>query len=77
MPNSKKVRSALKALEEEGLQVRVYEKYIRHTFLVKPATYQAFRALQGALGLKVIDAIDEALSDWIAKRRPRTAKGFR
>lgn len=60
--------AALAFLKKRGYVVKREAKYLKHTFEVEESVYQAFRSCQEALGLKVKDAINIALTEWLERR---------
>lgn len=59
--------AALNLLKKRGWKVTRDTVYKKRTFEVDEEIHRAFRMLQERLGLKVKDAFNEALRDWIIK----------
>jgi hypothetical protein len=58
---------ALRLLQQYGYSVKRTGEYKKRTFEVEEGVYRAFRALQESLGLKVKDAFNFALAEWVRK----------
>lgn len=59
--------AALRFLRARGYEVRKRGRYLKKTFEVEDSVYNAFRGCQEALGLRVKDAVNTALIEWIDK----------
>lgn len=59
--------AALTLLKDRGWTVKKHAVYRKRTFEVDEEVHRVFRDLQERLGLKVKDAFNEALRDWIMK----------
>jgi hypothetical protein len=59
----------IKRLEAEGFKVtKKADQFERHTFQIDREVLEEFFRVQKQLGIKVMDAIDQALRDWIKKK---------
>lgn len=63
-----KEREAIKTLEKLGYTVKLNKPCVKKTFEIEIELLKKFNDIQAESGLKVKDAINEALSDWIKKR---------
>jgi len=53
-----------------GLELAAPKKvWIKHSFSVTPQSKNTFTEMSRALGYKMQDAMEEALSDWFAKKQ--------
>lgn len=64
-------QKAIELLKRRGYNVVRRGAYITKTFEVDKLVYQAFRQLQTALSMKVKDAHDQALCEWIERHSKR------
>lgn len=64
-----KERDALKTLKSLGYNVSLSKPTTKKTFEVEIDTLDEFLKIQKGSGLKVKEAIQEALSDWVKKRK--------
>lgn len=64
--------AALRLLKERGYSVKKPSEYKKRTFEVDVAVYVQFRSLQESLGLKIKEAFNLALIDWVNKHRDKS-----
>ncbi len=63
------VKQAMKVLEKAGYKVSSFRKtVIKRTFEIDVDLNQKFTSVQRKLDLKLRDAINEAIEDWIKKK---------
>lgn len=62
----------LKKLEKEGFVVKRKVKLVRRTVVIDEAILQDFMKVRAKLGIKVQDAMSEALEEWTSRNRKRT-----
>jgi hypothetical protein len=65
---------ALKLLREHGYVAKKQINYTKKTFEVAVPTLERFKITQEALGLKIKDAMDEALKQWSDSKEAEVAK---
>jgi hypothetical protein len=65
---AKNITYLIKQLEVEGYKVKKTVPTTKKTFEVEVALIEEFMNIVDKRGLKVKDAIDEALKNWIKKR---------
>lgn len=66
---AKNVDALIKQLEAEGYKVqKAPSAYTLHSFQIDKGVLARFFEVQRERGLKVREAIDEALRDWIKRR---------
>lgn len=63
------LNSLIKQLEAEGYKVKKAVPTIKKTFEIEEKVIEQFMVNVDKRGLKVKDAINDALSDWIKKRK--------
>lgn len=68
MRREKDPKSAIQALVDLGYTVKLSKPTTKKTFEVEIETLETFVKLQKSLGIKVKEAIREALNDWISKK---------
>ena len=70
MESNKELLKKIKELEKAGFKVQKVVKTTKKTFEVPEKTIFEFMSIVKSIdGLKVKDAIDQALTDWIKKNR--------
>lgn len=69
MGKLKVTEQLLKQLEAEGYSVKRKADLERKTFLVEKEALKEFLKAREKAGIKIQDAVTEALSDWTKKRR--------
>jgi hypothetical protein len=67
--NDLKAKDAVAALEKLGYKVKISKPSIKKTFEIEAELLESFMDLQKKSNIKVKDALHEALTDWIKKRR--------
>lgn len=75
---SKRLQDHVRALRAAGYQVRAPGKWVLKTFEVDEERDRQFRTLAESGGLKIKEALDMALAEWISKygmkKSPRGSK---
>jgi Leu/Phe-tRNA-protein transferase len=66
---SKEEKDAIQVLKELGYQVKLQKPTTKKTFEVQIETLNEFMRVATVCDLKVKDAIEEALANWISKKR--------
>lgn len=61
--------SMIQYLEEQGFTVKKDATYKKRTFEVDEEIYRTFRVLQEAKGMKIKEAFNEALSEWVERHK--------
>ncbi len=59
------IEKALKLLEEHGYSVKKQIQYTKKTFEISVQTLEQVRQVQGALGYKLKDIVEEAFTQWL------------
>lgn len=72
-PSNLSLEEMAAALREAGFKVEQQTQYVKHTFEIETALLKRFFELKQELGLRVKDAINEAIAQWVeAKIRSRS-----
>ena len=66
--DQKEINKMVKELEKAGYKIKRDVPTVKKTFEVEEATVNEFMTMVDKRGLKVKEAIDEALRDWIKKK---------
>lgn len=61
----------LRQLEKEGFVIKRKSKLVRRTMVVDEESLTEFMKVRAKLGLKVQDAMSEALSEWTQRNQKR------
>lgn len=62
-------KEALRTLEKLGYKVKLSKPTVKKTFEVEVELLERFSEVQRKSGIKIKDAIGEALEDWCRKKR--------
>lgn len=63
-----KTKEAVKVLEKLGYTVRLSKPSLKKTFEVEAEVLERFIEVQKASKMKVREAINEAITDWVRKK---------
>lgn len=67
MATKHKIKDAVKALEAAGYVVKRKAQFAKKTFEVEKNTLVRFVQCQQTLGIRMKDAISQALEEWVEK----------
>lgn len=63
--NTRITPELLEQLEKEGYEIRLKGTFVRKTFVVEKSLLEEFMRCRARLGIKVQEALDMALREWI------------
>lgn len=61
-------KSLLKQLEAQGYEVREKKEWVRKTFVVERSILEQFMKARALSGMKMQDAVTDALAQWAEKK---------